>query len=106
MPQTVEHLEIVHLLDISRGLVVLTKVDLVEPDWLELVTAEVEERLAGTSLAGAEVVPVSALTGQGLDQLRSRARRPPRRHGRPPRPPAARGCRSTASSRSAASAPW
>ena len=38
MPQTVEHLEIVHLLDISRGLVVLTKVDLVEPDWLELVT--------------------------------------------------------------------
>jgi selenocysteine-specific elongation factor len=71
MPQTVEHLEIVHLLDISRGLVVLTKVDLVEPDWLDLVTAEVEERLAGTSLAGAEAVPVSALTGQGLDQLRS-----------------------------------
>ena len=72
MPQTVEHLEIVHLLDISRGLVVLTKIDLVEPDWLELVTAEVGERLAGTSLAGAEVVPVSALTGEGLDQLRSR----------------------------------
>jgi selenocysteine-specific elongation factor len=71
MPQTVEHLEIVHLLDISRGLVVLTKVDLVEPDWLELVTAEVGERLAGTTLAGAEAVPVSALTGQGLDQLRS-----------------------------------
>jgi selenocysteine-specific elongation factor len=71
MPQTVEHLEIVHLLDISRGLVVLTKVDLVDPDWLELVTAEVGERLAGTSLAGAELVPVSALTGQGLDQLRA-----------------------------------
>jgi selenocysteine-specific elongation factor len=72
MPQTVEHLEIVHLLDISRGLVVLTKIDLVEPDWLELVTVEVGERLAGTSLAGAEVVPVSAPTGQGLDQLRVR----------------------------------
>ncbi|MDQ6918636.1 MAG: selenocysteine-specific translation elongation factor [Candidatus Dormibacteraeota bacterium] len=72
MPQTVEHLEIVHLLDISRGLVVLTKVDLVEPDWLELVTAEVGERLVGTSLAGAGTVPVSALTGQGLDQLQAR----------------------------------
>jgi selenocysteine-specific elongation factor len=72
MPQTVEHLEIVHLLDISRGLVVLTKVDLVEPDWLELVTAEVGERLAATSLAGAEVVPVSALTGEGLDPLRAK----------------------------------
>ena len=72
MPQTVEHLEIVHLLDISRGLVVLTKVDLVEPEWLELVTAEVGERLAGTSLASAEVVPVSAVSGQGLDLLRSR----------------------------------
>jgi selenocysteine-specific elongation factor len=72
MPQTVEHLEIVHLLDISRGLIVLSKVDLVEPDWLELVTAEVGERLAGTSLAAAEVVPVSALTGEGLDLLRSR----------------------------------
>jgi selenocysteine-specific elongation factor len=69
MPQTVEHLEIVHLLDISRGLVVLTKTDLVEPDWLELVTAEVAQRLEGTSLAGAELVPVSALTGQGLDAL-------------------------------------
>jgi selenocysteine-specific elongation factor len=72
MPQTVEHLEIVHLLDIARGLVVLTKADLVEPDWLELVTAEVGERLAGTSLAGAEVVPVSALSGQGLDLLRDK----------------------------------
>jgi selenocysteine-specific elongation factor len=72
MPQTVEHLEIVHLLDISRGLVVLTKTDLVEPDWLELVTAEVAQRLEGTSLAGAELVPVSALTGQGLDALREK----------------------------------
>ena len=72
MPQTVEHLEIVHLLDISRGLVALTKMDLVEPDWLELVTAEVVERLASTSLAGSEVVPVSALTGEGLDTLRAK----------------------------------
>ena len=70
MPQTAEHLEIVHLLEISRGLVVLTKTDLVEPDWLELVSAEVSERLETTSLAGVEIVPVSALTGAGLDVLR------------------------------------
>ena len=72
MPQTVEHLDIVHLLDIRRGLVVLTKTDLVEPDWLELVTAEVRERLGGTSLEGAEVVAVSALTGAGLADLTAR----------------------------------
>src|SRR5437764_4408669 len=50
MPQTVEHLQIVDLLEISRGLAVLTKTDLVEPDWLELVTAELAQTLAGTSL--------------------------------------------------------
>src|SRR5437588_9550421 len=49
MPQTIEHLEIVHLLEASRGLVVLTKTDLVQPDWLELVRPEVPDRLAGTS---------------------------------------------------------
>jgi len=70
MPQTAEHLEIVHLLEINRGLVVLTKIDLVEPDWLDLVSAEVAERLEKTSLAGIEIVPVSALTGVGLDVLR------------------------------------
>jgi selenocysteine-specific elongation factor len=72
MPQTVEHLEIVDLLDIRRGLAVVTKVDLVEPDWLELVTAELSETLAKTSLADAEILPVSAVTGQGLDDLRLR----------------------------------
>src|SRR5260221_12665637 len=72
MPQTVEHLEIVHLLDISRGLVVLTKVDLVEPDWLELGPAEVGERLPATPLAGAQVLPVSALTGEGPDPPRAK----------------------------------
>ncbi len=72
MPQTVEHLEIVHLLELTRGLVALTKVDLVEPDWLELVGAEVREHLARTSLAGAELVAVSALTGEGLELLKQR----------------------------------
>jgi selenocysteine-specific elongation factor len=72
MPQTVEHLEIVDLLDIRRGIALLTKVDLVEPDWLELVRAEVSETLARTSLAGVEILPVSATTGEGLDELKAR----------------------------------
>src|SRR2546428_3642411 len=72
MPQTREHLEIVDLMEIRRGLVVLSKVDLVEPDWLELVTAEVQEALGGTTLEGAELIGVSAVTGQGLDDLRQR----------------------------------
>ena len=71
MPQTREHLEIVDLLEISQGLVALTKVDLVEPDWLELVTEETRDALAGTSLEGAAILPVSGVTGQGLDGLRS-----------------------------------
>src|SRR5579884_55400 len=69
MPQTVEHLQIVDLLEVGRGLVAITKVDLVEDEWLELVTAEVAETLARTCLRGAAMVPVSALNGQGLDRL-------------------------------------
>ncbi|HZV50748.1 MAG TPA: selenocysteine-specific translation elongation factor [Candidatus Dormibacteraeota bacterium] len=69
MPQTVEHLEIVDLLEVGRGLVAITKVDLVEDDWLELVTAEVTDALARTCLRGATLVPVSAVTGQGLERL-------------------------------------
>ena len=72
MPQTREHLEIVDLLEVSRGLAVVTKVDLVEPDWLELVTAEVSETLATTSLAGAEILAVSSTTGAGLEELKVR----------------------------------
>ncbi|MGH7904035.1 MAG: selenocysteine-specific translation elongation factor [Candidatus Dormibacteraceae bacterium] len=71
MPQTVEHLDIVQLLEIDRGVVALTKVDLVEEDWLRLVTADLAERLAGTSLAGAEILPVSAATGAGIEDLRA-----------------------------------
>lgn len=70
MPQTVEHLEIVDLLEVRKGIAVVTKVDLVEADWLEMVTAELSETLAGTSLAEALVLPVSAATGQGMDELR------------------------------------
>jgi selenocysteine-specific elongation factor len=69
-PQTREHFDICRLLAIPRGLVALTKADLVEPDLLDLVRLEVEEYLRGSFLEGAPVVPVSARTGAGLAQLK------------------------------------
>ncbi|HEY4028003.1 MAG TPA: selenocysteine-specific translation elongation factor [Candidatus Dormibacteraeota bacterium] len=72
MPQTVEHLEIVDLLEIRRGLALVTKMDLVEPEWLDLVTAELSETLGRTSLRDVEILPVSAVTGEGLDDLKLR----------------------------------
>ena len=69
MPQTREHLAILDLLGIERGIVALTKSDLVDTDWIELVTLDVEETLAGTSLEGSPVLPVSAITGDGLPDL-------------------------------------
>ncbi|HLV45274.1 MAG TPA: selenocysteine-specific translation elongation factor [Aggregatilineales bacterium] len=70
MPQTREHLAILDLLGISAAVVALTKVDVVrDPDWLELVTLDVTELLEGTALDGAPIVPVSARTGEGLDEL-------------------------------------
>src|SRR5437867_3138847 len=62
MPQTREHLAIIDLLGIERGVIALTKVDLVETEFLELAWAEVEEVIAETSLARAQVVACSALT--------------------------------------------
>lgn len=71
MPQTREHLAILDLLEVKSGLVALTKVDLAdEPDWLDLVEAEIEDMLAPTSLAGAPIIRVSARTGEGLEALR------------------------------------
>ena len=69
-PQTREHFDICSLLGISQGVVALTKADLVDPDILELVRLEVEEFVAGKFLEGAPVVPVSSVTGAGLDELR------------------------------------
>ncbi len=69
MPQTREHLAILDLLRIPRGLVALTKTDLVEEDWIELVTADIEDTLEGTVLEGAAIMPVSAQTGDGLAEL-------------------------------------
>ena len=69
MPQTREHLQICTLLGIRKGLVALTKIDMVDPEWLELVREDVRTFLQGTFLADAPIVPVSALTGAGLPEL-------------------------------------
>ncbi|HHY96029.1 MAG TPA: selenocysteine-specific translation elongation factor, partial [Firmicutes bacterium] len=69
MPQTREHLDVLSLLGLQRGLVAITKVDLVDPEWLSLVEEEVRASLRGTFLEAAPLVPVSSETGQGLDEL-------------------------------------
>src|SRR5216684_4809863 len=69
MPQTREHLEIIDLLEVRHGLVALTKVDLVDDVWLELVEGEVRQALEGTVLEGSPIRAVSAITGQGLSEL-------------------------------------
>ncbi|MBI5757359.1 MAG: GTP-binding protein, partial [Planctomycetales bacterium] len=70
MPQTLEHLEIMDLLGIATGVVAITKIDLVAPDFVELVQAEIEERVQGTFLEGCPIIPVSSQTGAGLDMLK------------------------------------
>ncbi len=70
-PQTREHFDICRLLGIERGLIVLTKADLVDADIVELVRLEVEEFAAGSFLEGAPVVAVSSVTGAGLDGLKA-----------------------------------
>ncbi|MFW6042319.1 MAG: selenocysteine-specific translation elongation factor [Chloroflexota bacterium] len=85
MPQTVEHLSILDLLDVPGGVVALTKTDIIEDsDWLELVILDLEETLAGTILEGAPVIPVSARTGEGMDELREALAE--RLHSAQPRP--------------------
>ncbi|NLN78604.1 MAG: selenocysteine-specific translation elongation factor, partial [Armatimonadetes bacterium] len=69
MPQTREHLEILHLLESRQGIVALTKVDMVDEDWLEMVEDDLREYLAGTFLRGAKIVRVSGVTGAGVDDL-------------------------------------
>jgi selenocysteine-specific elongation factor len=72
MPQTVEHLTVLEQLGIRAAIPVLTKADLVEPEWLELVMAEVAQRLASSSVGFEAPIAVSAKTGQGIEELRSR----------------------------------
>jgi selenocysteine-specific elongation factor len=69
MPQTQEHLEICSLLGVRYGLVALTKIDMVDEEWLMLVQEEIEEFVRGTFLENAPVVPVSSVTEEGLPEL-------------------------------------
>jgi selenocysteine-specific elongation factor len=69
MPQTREHLQICSLLGISKGIVALTKTDLVENDWLSLVQSEISDFTSGTFLEGVPVIPVSAMKKEGLTDL-------------------------------------
>src|ERR671921_1984652 len=70
MPQTREHVAILELLGIRGGVVALTKRDLVEDEWLDLVRLDLSELLEGTALADAAVIPTSVVTGAGLPEIR------------------------------------
>ena len=69
MPQTREHLSVVDMLKIDRGIAAVTKIDLVEKEWLDLVMADVEALKRESVLRDAEVIPVSGVTGEGVDRL-------------------------------------
>lgn len=70
MPQSQEHLEVLNLLGITRGVIALSRTDLADPDLIELATREIADRISGTSLADAPIVPVSATDLTGIDRLR------------------------------------
>jgi len=70
-PQSEEHLRILELVGLAHGIVALTKADLVDDEWLALQELDVRDRLQGTFLADAPIVPVSAATGRGLEVLRT-----------------------------------
>ena len=71
MPQTREHMQILSLLGLSTGVVALTKCDLVDPSWLDLVEEEIRALIRGTFLEGAAIVRTSAVTGEGLTELKT-----------------------------------
>ncbi len=71
MPQTREHLDILSLLGIEQGILVLTKTDMVEPEWLEMVKEDVRSEVQGTFLEDAPMACVSSYTGEGIEDLRS-----------------------------------
>ena len=69
MPQTIEHLQILDLLKIPQGIIVMSKIDLVEPDWADIVAEEIREAVQGTFLAQAPICRVSSITREGIDTL-------------------------------------
>ena len=70
-PQSEEHLRILQLVGLGHGIIALTKVDLVDDEWRQLQELEIRDRLTGSFLADAAVVPVSVITGTGVDELRA-----------------------------------
>lgn len=71
MPQTREHLGILSLLGVKSGIIVVTKIDMVEQEWLEAMLEEIRENVEGTFLENAPMIPVCAYTGQGIDELKA-----------------------------------
>ena len=69
MPQTKEHLEILELLETKQGVIALTKCDMVDEEWLEIVEEDIRTSLKDSFLAGANIIPVSGTTGKGTDAL-------------------------------------
>ena len=84
-PQTEEHLAILRLLELSSGVIALTKCDLADPEWIDLVEEEIRDRVKGTFLADAPLVRTCALTGQGIDELRQALKNAARRAATPER---------------------
>ncbi len=74
MPQTVEHLDTLTLLGVKDGLIVITKADTVDPEWLEMMQEEIREKTEGSFLEGKPIVAVSAYTGQGIPELKEMLR--------------------------------
>ena len=74
MPQTVEHLDILTLLGVKDGLIVITKADTVDPEWLEMMQEEIREKTEGSFLEGKPIVAVSAYTAQGIPELKEMLR--------------------------------
>lgn len=70
MPQTIEHFEICRLMGVEQGIIIVTKKDMVDPDWLEMVNEEIEEFCSGSFLEGAPIINVSSTTGEGIDEVR------------------------------------
>jgi selenocysteine-specific elongation factor len=69
MPQTREHLNILSLLQVKKGIIALTKKDMVDQEWLEMITEQVRDEVSGSFLKGASIMPVSSVTGEGLKEL-------------------------------------
>ncbi|MEG0895585.1 MAG: selenocysteine-specific translation elongation factor, partial [Oscillospiraceae bacterium] len=72
MPQTKEHLDILSLLNVKKGIVAVTKIDMVEEEWLSFMEEEIKKGLEGTFLENADMCFVSSYTGEGIDNLRQK----------------------------------